>query len=147
MTTSCASFSWARPAMRRAGSSDVKTCAKCSRASQASIEPERLDQLRNRVRNQVVDQLAARDALANFARRDRQRLDLEELDALRTRELRQHRIEAVARVARARPDGQTRPRDHSFRVLPRQDVTELVGADPKQRFPPAARLPPPAPAL
>src|SRR2546423_13048238 len=92
MTTSCASFSCARPAMRRACSSDVSVAsnpsrtAKCSRLLRLSIEPERLDQLRHGRRNEAVDRLAPRDAPADVARGDRQGLPLEELRAPPPRE-------------------------------------------------------------
>src|SRR5438105_972632 len=137
MTTSWASFSWARPAMRRACSSEVKTCAKCSHASSVSIEPERLDQLRDCGRHEVVDRFAACDSFADVAGRDRQRLELEKLDALRTGEFCEHSVEPVAGIARACRNAEARTRDHALRILPGEEVAELVGTDQEQRFVPA----------
>src|SRR5919109_2339456 len=124
ITTSCASFSWARPAMRRACSSDVKTCTKCSRASWASIEPEGLNQLGNRRRHEAGDRLTVRDSCADVAGRDRQRFDLEELDSFRTRELCQHRVEPLARIPRTSGNPETRTRDHALGVLPGREVAK-----------------------
>ena len=50
-----------------------------------SVEPKGLDQLGHGRWYEPVDRLAAADAVTDLARRDRHRLDLEQLDALRPR--------------------------------------------------------------
>src|SRR5437660_550562 len=96
MTTSRASLSWAMPAMRRACSSGVRA------GMLATVEAELCDQHGNRRRDEVVDRLAASNALADVARRDVERLDLEEQHALGLRQLVEHRVETLARVPRTR---------------------------------------------
>ena len=97
--------------MRRACSSDVSVAsnpfrtAKCSHHLQLSIEPERLDQLRHGRRHEALDRLAARHALADVARGDRHRLDLEELHALRCRQPIEHGLQTLARIPRPCGDG------------------------------------------
>ena len=79
-------------------------------------------------------------ALAQVAGRDRQRLDLEEEDALRARQPVEHRVEPLAWIAGPRRNHQPRPLQHTLRILPVEEVAELVGADHEQRIsPPAVR--------
>src|SRR6266550_7497338 len=129
MTTSCASFSWARLAMRRACSRDVSVASapfglrpKCSPVLAISVEPEGLDQLGHGRRYDPVDRLASADAVTDLARRDRHRLDLEQLDAIRPRQLLQDRVQSLARKARSRCDSDPREREHAFGILPGEEV-------------------------
>src|SRR5438128_1996810 len=116
MTTSRASFSWARPAMRRACSSDVSrfrllaSGPGASLAGQAvrSIEPEPLDLARDRRRDEAVDRLTACHACADIARRDLDGLDLEEADAVGPGERPEHGAEQLAGVAGTRGDAEPR---------------------------------------
>src|SRR6266536_3190170 len=147
ITTSCASFSWARPAMRRACSIDVSVSSDplgCGRSVATSlgvaIEAERLDHLGDGRGNGSVDRLGTRNALADVARRDRQRLDLEELDTIGPRELGENRVEAVTRIPRPGGDCELGPSNHAFRVLPCEEVAELVRTDEEDRVVPAPRL-------
>src|SRR5438132_14042927 len=103
MTTSCASFSWARPAIRLACSSGVSvssvpSCSTKESLAWVSVETQRLDQVGDGRRNEPVDRLAACHAVANLARRDRNRLDLEQLDALGLREPAKDFVERLARI-------------------------------------------------
>ena len=61
-----------------------------------------------------------------------------ELDALGARQLPQHGLEHLAAVARTRRHAEPRALEHPFRVLPRQELRELVGADEEDRIAPAA---------
>src|SRR5690348_4361349 len=106
ITTSRASFSWARPAMRRACSSDVSRfrllrwiAASLAAESAAAVEPEPPDLGRDGSRNEAVDRLAAGDAGANPPRGDVERLDLEDFDAIRAFQLPQHLVQTLPRVA------------------------------------------------
>src|SRR2546425_11202579 len=126
MTTSCASFSWARPAMRRACSRDVSVASDPfglgrSVARAVPVEPKGLDQLRDGWRHQAVDRLAAGDVIANVTGRDRHGLDLEELDPLGTGESLQYRLEPVARVAGAGGDPEAGQVEHRIGPLPPQE--------------------------
>src|SRR3954453_8991661 len=79
MRTSCASLSWARPAMRRACSIGVRVFSSplgC-RLSVATVEAETLDRGGHRRWHRAVARLSASNALANLAGRDRRRLPLE----------------------------------------------------------------------
>ena len=67
------------------------------------------------------------------------RLDLEEADPLRLREPGQHRVEPCAGKAGPRRHGEPRARDDLVRLLPGQEVLELVGADHEQRLVEALR--------
>src|SRR6266540_1109988 len=147
ITTSCASFSWARPAMRRACSSDVSVASDPFRGARSvagslvvEVEPERMNQLCDRRRDESVDRLSRGNPVANLARGDRQRLDLEQLDAVGPGELRQHRVEAIVGIARTRRDSKPSTGDNALRILPGQEVAELVGADQEERIAPAPRL-------
>ena len=74
MTTSRASFSWARPAMRRACSSEVSAVrfpAGSPESLEVPIEPEPRDLLSHRGRDEIVDRLALRYARADLRRADR----------------------------------------------------------------------------
>src|SRR5215831_13423963 len=138
ITTSRASFSWARPAMRRACSSDVSRF-RLLRWIQASltvapVEPKRRDLGRDSGRNEPVDRLAARDPLANVARRHVQRLDLEEGHTVWTLERGEHAVEALLRETRPGRDTEAGQVENAVRLLPGQEIGELVGSDQEDRF-------------
>src|SRR5581483_5288507 len=107
MTTSRASLSWARPAMRRACSSDVSRFRLLDGTNPslaiASVEPTTRDLGRDRRGNEPVDRLATRDASPDLARGHVERLDLEELDAVCAIQTREHAVQPLARIARASP--------------------------------------------
>src|SRR6266702_3168372 len=130
MTTTCASLSWAMPAMRRACSSDVRG------GMLAAVEAEFLDQVGDRRRHQAVDRFAARNAAADVTRSDRQRLDLEEQDALGTLQPLEDGVEPLARITGPRRNGEPRMLEHCVRLLPIKEVAELVRADQQQRVVP-----------
>src|SRR6266516_3469203 len=141
MTTSCASFSWARPAIRRACSSDVKGANRSLAGALAvSVQAPRLDQLGDAGRNDVLDRLSAAHPIPEVLRRDRQRFDLEELHAFGMHQPLENMFEPVMRKAGPRRHRQSGSRDDGIRVLPRQEVPELVGTDEEDRVAPAAGL-------
>src|SRR5438270_282908 len=130
MRTSFASLLWARPAMRRACSSGVRAgSGPFFAASLAAVEAEPRDLGGHGPRHQVVDRLTPRDPVAHLAGRDRYGLELEEADALRVLEPLEHAIEPLARIARTGGDGDRRELKDAVRVLPVEEVAELVGAD------------------
>src|SRR5437764_10749163 len=131
MTTSRANLSWAMPAMRCACSSGVRA------EMLATVETALLDQLRNLRRNELADRLSAGGALPDLSRRDRQGLELEEQHALRTLQLRPHLVQALARIAGTCRNTESCSLEHSLGILPGEEVTELVGADEKQRIAPS----------
>src|SRR5919201_4706943 len=133
MTTSCANLSWAMPAMQRACSSGVRA------GMLAAVEAVSLDQLRNGRGHEALDRPAARNAVTDVARSDRKRLDLEEQDVLRTLELGKDFVEALARIARPRRNREPRAFEDRVRLLPVEEVRELVGADQNERIVPPAR--------
>src|SRR4051812_32757520 len=83
MTTSLASLSWARAAIRRAWSSEVSqiSCRETG-TSLASVQVFAGDRGRDRGRNEAVDRFPARRQLPDLARGHGQRLDLEEPHAV-----------------------------------------------------------------
>src|SRR5947199_9212925 len=100
MRTSSASVSWARAAMRRACSSESKL--------RLSVEMVLADEGRDVRRDEAVGRLAG----PNRRRRRAVRLDFEEMDTLRALQLREHGIEALAREAGPRPDGELGQLEH-----------------------------------
>src|SRR5437588_246635 len=130
MRTSFASLLWARPAMRRACSSGVRAgSGPFFAASLAAVEAEPRDLGGHGGRHQFVDRLTPRDPVAHLAGRDRDGLELEEADALRVLEPLEHAVEPLARIARTGGDGDRRELEDAVRVLPVEEVAELVGAD------------------
>src|SRR3954462_12435875 len=93
ITTSSASFSWARAPIRRARSSDVKR-PQCS-PKLGLIETALPNQGCHRGGHELVDRVSAPDP----GRGDRVRLDFEEVDALRPGELLEHSLQPPAREA------------------------------------------------
>src|SRR5436305_909177 len=127
MTTSSASFPWARAPMRRARSSDVKR-PKCSPES-ARIEVAFPDQGPDGRRDELVDGAAGPDSRG----RDGTRVDVEEADALGPGKAREHRLEPLPREARPRPDAELGELENRVRLGPGEEVAELVRADDEQR--------------
>src|SRR5215475_1751370 len=84
MRTSSASFSWARPAMRRACSSGVRVFSGPlgNARSVAAVEAEPGDRRGDRLGDESGDRLAATHALAHLARRDVRGVELERDDAI-----------------------------------------------------------------
>src|SRR5438128_802061 len=135
MTTSSASFSWARAAMRRACSSEVRVpSSPFGRAGvyprSADVQPPRLDQARDRGRDELVDRLAGGHAGANLAGCVRERLDLEALDAVGSAD--------GDGVAGARRHGEARQTQYLLRLLPARERSILVGPDHDDRIGEAA---------
>jgi hypothetical protein len=100
------------------------------------VEGKPLDEVCDRVGNEPADRLAALEPLTHLARGGRDGRDLEELDALRPLEPRQHSLEALAREAGPRRDAEPREAEDHLRLLPRQEIAELVGADEEERIGP-----------
>src|SRR5919201_1610612 len=145
ITISSASFSWARPAMRRACSSGVRVgsgpCA--SRRSLAtgcrrSVQAKLVDHARDGRWDELVDRLAALDTATDLVGRDIVRRDLEELDPIRLRQPLEDRVEPLPRIARARRDAELHLAQHALRILPCREVAELVRADEEDRVAVAA---------
>src|SRR5690348_9483862 len=136
MRTSCASFSWARPAIRRACSSGVRVSSGPLGLviSVAAVEAELTDRDRDGRRHELVDWLAARDSRPNLGRRHGRGLEVE----------REHPVavalEIRGRIARARPDGQPYPAQYLVRLLPAREGRALVGSDDEDRFAEAPTL-------
>src|ERR671924_390689 len=138
MRTSVASLLWARPAMWRACSSEVRAgSGPFFAASLAPVQAELRDPGGHRLWDEAVDRLATGDALADVAGGDRHRLELEEPDAIGPLEPLEHAVEPLARVAGPRRDGDARELEHAVRVLPVEEVAELVGAEQEERVVPA----------
>ena len=64
---------------------------------------------------------------------DRQRLELEEEDALRPRDPRQRLLEPLDGIAGTRRDAEPRQLEHPVWLLPAREVQQLVGADQEDR--------------
>src|SRR5205085_1104884 len=106
--------------------------------SLAAVEAEPLDLAGHGGRHQVVDRLASRDALAHLAGGDRNGLELEEADAVGAVEPLEHAIEPLARVTGPRRHRDRRELEYTVRILPVEEVAELVGADQEDRVVEAA---------
>src|SRR5919109_772913 len=130
MRTSVASLLWARRAMWRVCWRGVRAGSGLfSPASLAPVQAELRDPGGHRLWDEAVDRLATGDALADVAGGDRHRLELEEPDAIGPLEPLEHAVEPLARVAGPRRDGDARELEHAVRVLPVEEVAELVGAE------------------
>src|SRR5690348_10778818 len=104
MRTSCASFSWARPAIRRACSIGVSgSSGPFPIATSVAVQAALLDFPGDRAGNQSADSLAARDTLTHLARRDVRRFELEAENTVAVA------LQVGRRVARARPHGEANP--------------------------------------
>src|SRR5215212_856509 len=84
MRTSCASFSWARPAIRRACSSGVRVVSGPLgfTISVAAVEAALVERGRDRWWHEAFDRFSPRQAVANLARRDGRRGQLEREHAI-----------------------------------------------------------------
>src|SRR5918911_4704303 len=133
MSTSLASFSWARSAIRRACSRDFRSvCApRWLEIRVSPVEAGDFDFPRDGLRNQARDRLRCDDAASDLARGDVERRDLEELDAVRLLELGEDVLERLARVSGPRRDAEPRAAQDLIRLLPRRKRGELVGPDEK----------------
>src|SRR5438128_915948 len=139
MRTSVASLLWARQATRRACSSGVRAgSGPFFAASLEAVEVALRDLGGHPGRHQVVDRLPSRRALAHVAGRDRKRLDLEEADALGMVETLEHAVEPLLRGARTGGHRDRCELEDAVRVLPVEEVAELVGADQEHRVVEAA---------
>src|SRR4051812_19396107 len=133
MRTSCASFSWARPAIRRACSIGVRGSSNpFLLATSVAIEAAPLDFPEDSFRNQSGDRLALRDSFAHVAGGDVGRLELEAENAVAVA------CEVWRWVARPRADREADPAQDLGRLLPAWKVTALVGADDEDRVTEAA---------
>src|SRR5215212_10822284 len=101
MRTSSASFSWARPAMRRACSSGVRVSSSPLgiARSVAAVEAELRDRTVDCLGDQLVDRLAVSHSLTHVAGGHGRRIELERDDAVAVA------LEIRRGVARARADG------------------------------------------
>src|SRR2546421_671613 len=140
ITTSSASFSRARAAMRRACSREVRVCScpwiafflQCSPGSR-TVKPALRDEPRDGVRDQPVERLTRSDAGADVRRGGRIRLDLEEADALPPLDRLEDLFELAARKAGPGRDREPRAVEHLRRLAPGEKVPELVGTDHEDR--------------
>src|ERR671926_1508073 len=105
MRTSRASFSWARPAMRRACSSGVRVSSGPSgfRPSVAAVKAEPGDLCGDAGRHQRVDGLPPGNSFPDLAGRHVRRVELEREDAVAVA------LEVGRSIARARADGEPDP--------------------------------------
>src|SRR5215210_547362 len=135
ITTSSASFSWARTAMRRACSSEVRVgespfrvaseplSLALSRGLQARpVQPAPLDLASNLLGNQAVDGPSRSEPGSDLARRDRTLVDLEHLDAAFGR-----------RMPGPRGHRDARKPAHLVRLLPGLEGRPLVCAEDEDR--------------
>src|SRR3954471_19623138 len=102
MRTSCASLSWARPAIRRACSSGVRVSSSPLgiAISVAAVEAMPADRGLDRRWDEPLDRLPVGDPLAHLAGGDRRRGELEGQDAVAGA------LEVRRRVAGAGADGE-----------------------------------------
>src|SRR4029453_9269525 len=123
--------------MRRAWSSGVSSgVGSCSATPKSlvslPVETEGPDQGGNRGRNELVDRLSTRNAFSDLAWGDRHRIELEELNLVAARKLTLHGFELFAWMSRTRCDSDACTFEHSFRILPGEELHKLVGADQEE---------------
>ena len=70
-----------------------------------------------------------RHPVADLGRRDRERLEREELDAVRPGKRREHLVEHTLRIAGPGGDPEACQLEHSLRRFPGEEGREFVGAD------------------
>src|SRR5919109_3027488 len=136
MSTSLASFSWARSAIRRAWSRDVRW-GKAPRSLGIRVSPVQGGNLYfpgDRVRKQLAQVLAPSDAVADVRRRGVHGRDLEELDPIRSLQLREDRLEPFPGIAGTSRHAQPGELEHAVRVLPGEEAGELVRPDEEKRI-------------
>src|SRR6059058_1176409 len=113
MRTSCASFSWARPAIRRACSIGVRGSSDpFLLATSVAVEVAPLDFPEDSFRNQSGDSLALRDSFAHVAGGDVGRVELEAENAVAVA------LEVGWWESRPRADGEADPAQDLARLLP-----------------------------
>src|SRR5207248_3282229 len=100
--------------------------------SVAAVQAEVANRLGDRGRNEVVNRLSPRNAVANLAGRDRGRGELERNDAVAVA------LEIGGRIARAGADGEAHPAQNLVGLLPARKGRALVGADDEERIAEAA---------
>src|ERR1044072_7649551 len=137
MRTSCASFSWARPALRRGGSSGVRVLSGPLgfALSVATVEAGLVERGRDRGWHEAFDGFSPWEALADLIGRDRRRGQLERQHPLAVA------LEVRRRIARARADGEAHPAEHLVGLLPGREGGALVRADDEDRVAEAAPAP------
>src|SRR5205807_5355505 len=139
ITTSSASFSRARAAMRRACSREVRVCScpwiACSQCipDSRTVKPARLDELCDARRNEPVERISRGGTGPDVSRRGRIRLDLEEQDALGPGERLDDGVELGPGEAGPGGDRDPRPLEHLLRLAPVEELAELVGAHDEDR--------------
>src|SRR5438552_9730686 len=100
-----------------------------------SIKAQLRDLCDNRGRDEAVDRFSPPDQVANLVRGDRERLDLEELDAIGPAQPGQHLLEDLAGIAGPRGDAEPGELDDVLRAVPDlEEACELVGADKEERI-------------
>src|ERR671919_465340 len=139
IATSVASFSWQRAAVRRACSSGVSrgsvlSSSRCSLLT-LRVQPETLDLRGDGRLDEAVDRLAARPTLTDLGRRNRDRLELEEEDAVGRREASARLAQLLVGDARPHRHPEARELEHALGALPPVEVGELVAADDEDRVP------------
>src|SRR5262245_36879796 len=129
MRTSCASFSWARPAIRRACSSGVRVFSSPLgiRTSVAAVEAELADRVFDGRRDELLDRLASWYSCPNLGRRHVGRVEVEGKHPIGVA------LEVRRRVPRACPDAEAHPAQDLVRLLPTREGRALVGADDEDR--------------
>src|SRR4029453_3379748 len=120
ITTSLASFSGARAAIRRACSRDVRgsKAPYSVRIRVAAVKAHTLNFPRHGVRNQPAERLPPLHPPADLAGRDVRRGDLEELDAFWPFEALQDGVEHLGCVPGTRRHPEPRQLQHLVRILP-----------------------------
>ena len=128
MRTSCASLSWARPAIRRACSIGVRgSSSPFLLATSVAVEAALLDFPEDGFRNQSADRLALRDSFTQVTGGDGGRVELEAENAVAVA------LEVGRWVARPRADREADPAQDLVRLIPVREVTALVGSDDEDR--------------
>src|SRR5215207_6566503 len=129
MRTSSASFSWARPAMRRACSSGVRVSSSPLGIvrSVATVEAEPRNLPLHGFGYQLPNRLAAGDPVTDLTRGHGRRAQLERGHPVA------EALEIRRRVTGTRADGQLHRAEHPLRILPPGERPALVGADDEDR--------------
>src|SRR5205814_4846808 len=125
MRTSCASFSCARPAIRRACSIGVRGSSSpfLLATSVATVQAADLDFPSDGLWHQPCNRFSVGYPLPDLARRNLRRLDLERDDPVAVA------LEIGRWITRARPHGKPHPAQDLVRLLPAREVRALVRAD------------------
>ena len=86
------------------------------------------------VRDHARERVARGSPRPELGRRDVDGLDLEQLDALGPRQRSEHIVEPLLGNARPGADAQAGELEHALRLLPGEEMRELVGADHEHRI-------------